>query len=55
MSNERKLDGEELDSQQAALLPDREAMSLINPAPGDMPVDPPLVPTGPLPPVEETQ
>jgi hypothetical protein len=54
MSDERKLDEEELESQEAELLPEREAMSLINPAPGDMPVDPPLTP-GPMPPIDDIQ
>jgi hypothetical protein len=53
MSNEpENRDDEELEPrQEGVLLPPREAMSLINPAPGDMPVDPPPVlpaPTGPL-------
>jgi hypothetical protein len=56
MSDERNLDDEELERQRAELLPEREAMSLINPVPGDMPTDPPLTPMpGPLPPAEETQ
>jgi hypothetical protein len=51
-----KLDEEELERQRAELLPEREAMSLINPVPGDMPTDPPLLPLpGPLPPAEDTQ
>jgi hypothetical protein len=56
MSDDRKLGEEELERQRAELLPQREAMSLINPVPGDMPTDPPLVPMpGPLPPAEDTQ
>jgi hypothetical protein len=42
----------ELEAQDGVLLPPREAMSLINPAPGDMPVDPPITP-GPLGPLDD--
>jgi hypothetical protein len=51
MSDDRKVDDdEELERQRAELLP------LINPVPGDMPTDPPLVPMpGPRPPAEDTQ
>jgi hypothetical protein len=52
MSNEpEEQDGvDDLEEQKGVLLPPREAMTLINPAPGDMPVDPPTVPLpfGPL-------
>jgi hypothetical protein len=52
MSEEREEteNADELEGQAGVLLPPREAMSLINPAPGDMPVDPPAVPLpmGPL-------
>jgi len=43
-------EAKELEEQEGVLLPPREAMSLINPAPGDMPVDPPPtpLPIGPL-------
>jgi hypothetical protein len=45
-------DEDELEPQEGVLLPPREAMSLINPAPGDMPVDPPPVP-GPIGPLDD--
>ena len=45
-------DDAEVEPQEAVLLPPREAMSLINPAPGDMPVDPPPVP-GPIGPLDD--
>ena len=53
MSKEKEhqdaVDQEELEDQNGELLPEREAMSLINPIPGgDMPIDPPLDP----PPIE---
>ncbi|HEX4680319.1 MAG TPA: hypothetical protein VH210_14060 [Gaiellaceae bacterium] len=56
MNDDPKLDDEELERQRAKLLPEREAMSLVNPVPDDMPTDPPLVPMpGPRPPAEDTQ
>ena len=56
MNADSKCDDEELERQRAELLPEREAISLINPVPGDMPTDPPLTPMpGRLPPVEDTQ
>jgi hypothetical protein len=55
VSDGRKRDDEELESEEAGpALPDRMAASLINPAPGDMPVDPPLTPRRLLP-TEDTQ
>jgi hypothetical protein len=56
MNADSKCDDEDLERQRAELLPEREAISLINPVPGDMPTDPPLTPRpGPLPPVEDTR
>ena len=56
VNDDSKCDDEELERQRAELLPEREAMSLINPVLGDMPTDSPLTPMpGKLPPVEDTQ
>jgi hypothetical protein len=52
--HEKQVEPDELAEQEGQLLPDREAMSLINPAPGDMPVDPPLTP-GPIGPLDDIQ
>ena len=55
MSDGREPEDEELESEDAdPTLRDRTAASLINPAPGDMPVDPPLTPRRLLP-TEDTQ